>query len=843
MQTPQPDGTDQSSSLPPYRVLDLTEGGVNWAGRLLADLGADVIKVEPPEGSPTRSRGPFYKGIAHPERSLFWMAYCANKRGVTLDIQTPDGQRAFRELAADADLVLESFAPGYLSDLGLGYDDLRAINPGLVMTSVTPFGQTGPYAHYRSTDLVSWSMGGMQFMTGDEDRPPVRVSFPQAELHGGAQGAAGSLVALWHRANTGLGQHVDVSIQVATVWTIMNAAAYPELHGENLQRGGAMAGGKGEILRRAHWKCRDGYVAATASGGTATGRSTARLVQWLAEEGYATDAMIKRDWPEWDIFRLMVEGGPEVQEFNAAQEKIGEFLATKTKAELFERAVRDRIVLAPCNTVQDIAESPQLAARGYWTELHHPELGASILYPGPYVKFSESPIRIRRPAPLIGQHNDEVLGKPAKKADVRTTQARPAAATAPSMPFQGLKVLDLTWVAVGPITMKYLGDHGATVVRVESVTRPDPSRSVTPFKDKIPGFNRGAFSSKFNTNKYGLGLNLAKPQGRAVIERLLKEWRPDVIAESFSPRAMRKWGLDYQRVKEYRPDIIYFSTCQQGQTGPHASFAGYGGQAMAMSGFAHITGWPDREPAGPYGAYTDFLNPPNAVAAVIAALEYRRRTGRGQHIDLSQYECAVHFLAPELLNYRVNGHVLNRQGNRDDYAAPHGVFPCRESQRYPEGGSWCAIAVTSDEEWRTLATIMGRPEWANDPRYATLEARKANEDELEQAIAEWTASRDRYEVMRSLQEAGVPAGVVQKGSDLWEDPQLAHRKHFQWLEHTECGPMPYEGGPFTLSETPGQLKTAAPLVGEHNDLVLKEFAGLSEEEIADLIAEGVLETS
>ena len=839
MSSQRPEADERPPPLPPYRVLDLTEGGINWAGRVLADLGADVVKVEPPEGSPTRRRGPFYGDVPHPERSLFWFAYCANKRGITLDLESPAGRQRFRELAARADLVLESFAPGYLEGLGLGYADLRSANPGVVVTSVTPFGQTGPYAGYKAPDLVAWSMGGMAFVSGDEDRPPVRVGFPQAELHAGAHAAAASLIALWHRRQTGRGQHIDVSVQSAVVWTIMNAAAYPELQGENVQRSGASTTSE-TIKRQMHWKCKDGHVASGMAGGIAMGRSTARLVQWMDEEGFATQVMRERDWVTWDVYRLMLEGGPEADEFNAAQDQAEQFFATKDKAELYERAVAERIILAPCNTVRDIAESPQLEARDYWAKIHHPELDATISYPGPFVKLSESPVRIQRPAPLIGQHNDGLW----EQAAPHTSEpASSKAASNDSMPFEGLKVLDLTWVAVGPITMKFLGDHGATVVRVESVTRPDPARSVPPFGGATPGFNRSAFSSKFNTNKLGLGLNLAKPKAREIIERLLREWRPDVIAESFTPKAMRSWGLDYKSVSVYRPDIIYFSTCQQGQTGPHAAFAGYGPQASALSGFAHITGWADRDPAGPYGAYTDFVNPPNAAAAVIAALEFRRRTGKGQHIDLSQYECAVHYLAPAVLDYHVNGRVLGRNGNRDDFYAPHGIFRCRDSERFPEGGSWCAIAVTGDEEWRALAGIMGRADWLEDSRFATLEGRKAHEAELEQAIGDWTSTRDSFEVMRSLQEAGVPAGVVQKGSDVWSDPQLAHRGHFRMLNHTECGPMPYETLPFHLSETPAEMSSAAPLVGEHNLSILEEFLGMSGSEVGVLLEEGVLETS
>ena len=830
-------GAVPDSALGPYRVLDLTEGGYNWCGRILADFGADVIKIEPPGGSPTRKTGPFWHDEVDPERSLFWWAYCLNKRSVTLDLGSAEGSRRFRELAAGADIVLESFTPGYLDGLGLGYQHLRAINPTLVLTSMTPFGQTGPHARYKATDMVSWSMGGMQYVTGDNDRPPVRVSVPQAQLHAGAQGAAGTLVALWRRLRTGEGQHVDVSTQEAVIWTTMNAAPFPKVQGTNLERaGGAKQQAAG--VSRTVYACKDGYLSGVIGGGTAGGNSMITLVKWLDSEGYATEAMRSRDWPRWDMYAALSMPGPEAEELLDAQARVAAFFATKTKAEIYERAIADSIIVAPCNTVKDIWESPQLKARKYWVEMDQPGVG-KVAFPGPYVKLSEAPITLRTPAPSIGQHAAEVFSK------VRTrSPAAPSASAQPgALPFEGLRVLDLSWVGVGPLTMKYLADHGATVVRVESVTRPDPARSVPPFAGGKSGFNRSQFPANFNTSKYGLGLNLAKPEAREVVRRLLLEWKPDILAESFTPKAMKGWGLDYESMRAHRPDLVYYSTCQQGQTGPHSRYAGYGGQAAALAGFYHITGWPDRPPTGPYGAYTDFVNPPNGVAAVIAALEYRRRTGRGQHIDLSQFECAVHYLSPAVLDYVVNGRVKERQGNKDDVFAPHNAYACIEGATSRAGGSWCSIVVTSDQEWQSLCAVAGKPEWVADPRFRTLVDRKRHEDELDRLIGEWTSQHDARELMHRLQGAGVAAGVVQAASDLWDDPHLLYRGFFRWLKHTECGPMPYTGPQFRLSETPSRMRWAAPMVGEHNELVLKEFLGLSDEEIGDLLAAGALETS
>lgn len=417
--------------------------------------------------------------------------------------------------------------------------------------------------------------------------------------------------------------------------------------------------------------------------------------------------------------------------------------------------------------------------------------------------------------------------------------------TTEPMPFEGIKVLDFTWVAVGPVTVKYLADNGATVIHIESTTRLDVLRGAPPFKDAQPGINRSQFAANYNTSKYGLGLNLTKPEARDLVRRIVTEWQPDIIAESFTPRVMQNWKLDYGSISALKPDIIYFSTCQQGQTGPNSAYAGFGQLAGALAGFYHITGWPDRDPAGPYGAYSDFINPPNGLAAIVAALEYRRRTGKGQHLDMSQFEGATHFLAPAIMDFSINGHVLDRRGNRDDDYAPHGVYPCKDEVRNLTGSgpSWCAIAVATDAEWDALCEEIGRPSWTLEPRFATLAGRKENEAELDRLLAEWTVQYGAHEVMRRLQEARVPAGAVQSQSDLWDDPQLKHRGFFQWLDHAECGPMPYDGLQFLLSKTPGKLRMPHALVGQHNELILKQFLSLSDDEISDLIAEEVLETS
>ena len=382
--------------LTPYRVLDLTEGGFNWCGKVLADLGADVIKIEPPSGSPTRSVGPFLDGEPGPDRSLFWAAYCVNKRGVTLDLDSRDGLDQLKALAGGADILIESSMPGVMESKGMGYADLEIINPGLVYTSITPYGQTGPYSKHEAPDLVAWSMGGMQYLGGDVDRPPVRISAPQAELHAGAHAAAGTMAAFWQRHKSGKGQHVDVSMQTAVMWTLMNATPFPPLHGVNMERDGAFRS-RGQLAVRHVYACLDGHVSLVAAPRTLSGLSI-----WMAEEGVAPDWLLGIDWEEWNYVNAGDNDPGSMAQFEAAQSEFESFVATKTKLDLFMRAIELGMLLAPCHTVEDIARSEQLEAREFWRDVEIPSLGRKLTHLGPFIRFGSSPIRIMKTSAETG---------------------------------------------------------------------------------------------------------------------------------------------------------------------------------------------------------------------------------------------------------------------------------------------------------------------------------------------------------------------------------------------------------------------------------------------------------
>jgi benzylsuccinate CoA-transferase BbsF subunit len=396
----------------------------------------------------------------------------------------------------------------------------------------------------------------------------------------------------------------------------------------------------------------------------------------------------------------------------------------------------------------------------------------------------------------------------------------------------GVKIADFCWVWVGPMTTKTLADQGAQVLRIESKTRPGVWRVSPPFKDNVVGFNRGGVFNVINTGKMSVTLNLSHPKGVEIAKRFVA-WA-DVVTENFAGGAMKRMGLGYEELKKVKPDIIMLSAAMMGQTGPHMNMPGFGAHLTAISGFTYIAGWPDRDPAD-LGHYTDFIAPRYNALAILAAIDYRRRTGKGVYLDMAQYEGCINFVAPLILDYTVNQRVAERMGNYSPYAAPHGAFRC------PGSDKWCVIAVLTDKEWQGFCKVIGNPSWTQDPRFATLEARKENGDELERLVEAWTISHSPAEVMDMLQSAGVAAGAVQNSEDLFEhDPHLKERNYYPEIEHPEMGKYFTVAPPYKLSKAPHELRRA-PLMGEHNEYAFKEILGMSDDEIAELIVEGVIE--
>ncbi|MBW1710467.1 MAG: CoA transferase [Deltaproteobacteria bacterium] len=400
------------------------------------------------------------------------------------------------------------------------------------------------------------------------------------------------------------------------------------------------------------------------------------------------------------------------------------------------------------------------------------------------------------------------------------------------LPLEGIKVADFTWVWTGPTTTKVLADFGATVVKIESDKRLDVWRIQPPFKDDVPGPDRGAIFNSINTGKLSVTIDLSQPKGKELAKKFVA-WA-DIVTDNYAGGAMERMGLGYEALKEIKPDIIMMSSALMGQTGPWHDSPGYGDQLSAISGLHEISGWPDRIP-GEIGFYTDFIAPRFNALTILAALDYRRRTGKGQYLDIAQHQGSVHFIAPILLDYAVNKRVATRQGNLDDYAAPHGCYRCQGEDR------WCAIVVRTDEEWQSFCDVLRNPAWTKDPKFATLKSRKENEDELNKMVDEWTSNQSDEDVMVTLQSAGVPAGRVGNTEDQMEnDPHLKFRNFYQEREHPEIGKYRPPRQPCVLSKTPCEIKRA-PLIGEHNEYVFKELLCLTDEEIEELIIDGIIQ--
>ncbi len=808
--------------LSPYRVLDLTDVRGQLAGMMLADLGADVVRIEPPGGSAARRVGPFLPDGPPTERSLSFTAYNRGKRSIELDLETEPGRRSLIELVRGADFVLDSGPPSLLDEAGLGFERLLEINPQLVHVRTTPFGQDGPMAEAPAADLTIAALGGPVALQGDPDAPPVRLSVPQVWRHAGAEAAVAALVGHARMRTTGRGVFVDVSAQAAMVWTLLNAGEAFAINGRDYERAGAQLQVGAVGLNLAH-PCKDGHLIALAIGGMYRALEPAMREAGIVDADFGE----REDWTTYDL-RVFGRGELAVS-FEELSEVFDRFFLTRTKRELFQLGLEVGQTIAPVQTIDDLLDFEQLVAREAFHEIELPN-GARVRAPGPFARSTHAAFEIRRPAPRLGEQTDEILEEIARGPRQRIPLRAPEEES--RLPFEGLKVADLSWVGVGPISGKYLADHGADVIRVESQTRGDGLRASGPFKDDQPGWNRSHFYGEFNTSKRCLALDLKHERAAEVAPRLL-EWA-DVILESFTPGAAGRLGVGYEDARAVNPGVIMVSTCLMGQTGPVSSLAGYGYHAAAIAGFTALTGHPDRPPVGPWNAYTDTVAPRFLTATLLAAIDHRRRTGEGQYIDLAQMEAALHFLAPEIIARQATGERTERAGNRARDAAPQGVYPCAVHDQ------WCAIAVESDAHWQVLRGVLGDPEWARAPELDGIEGRLAAHDLLDAGISRWTREREPRTVMQTLLSAGVPAGHVQRSSDLLVDPQLAHRRFHRALDHAEMGRVPYAGHQFRISGYDNGPRSAAPPIGGESFEILTDDLALDPELVADLMASGAI---
>ncbi len=846
-----------------YRILDLTDDRGHLAGLLLAQLGAEVVLCEPPSGHRTRHRGPYVDDVADPERAIEFLVYNRGKRSVVV---TDAAQIA--DLAAGCDAVISCGA------LEVDLDALRSDNPQLVTASITPFGETGPKTGWAATDLTLAAASGTMSLTGDSDRAPVRIGSPQVWHNAAVDTAGAVLIALHERQVSGLGQHVDTSAQQSFVdctqfqmMTVLTGGDVP------VRLPGAV--NLGGFLIPWVYECADGYVTVTFLFGPMIAPFTRRILSWICEEGFCEPELRDKDWVDFGM--AVVEGRESMDTFDEAIAALTAFVATKTKNELLERALSDNLLVAPITTTTDVLALEHLQVRGYWQRVEMPRADgpASVRLCGALAKTTGEPLVDLPSAPRLGEHtasyltessvNDAASTCNGANAMVGAVRTRPAAdpgsegepARQPMRrPLDGIKILDFMWALAGPGATRTLADYGATVVKVESELKPDVLRGVHPFIGEEGGQENALQFHSINAGKMDLTLDLSLPQAREVVLDLVK-WC-DVLTESFSPKAMENWGLTYDVLREVNPRLVMFSSCLMGQTGPMRMYAGFGTMAAAIAGFYPVTGWPDRIPAGPFTAYTDYISPKLGVMLILSALAKRDRTGHGQHIDFAQMEGALHFLATELADEEINGRTAGRAGNADRHMWPHGVYPTAGED------CWVAIACETDAQWSALAGCLVEASKDNSRLAAALAAigtapdraasdlaamdlesidtagRRVRSEAIDSAICAWTAPLKAADVEAELQRLGVSAHRVNDAADLVADPQIIARDHFLSVPHAKHGHTWVENSNFELSRTPGRPLWGGPMFGEHNMEVLEGILGYDTERIADLVIAGAI---
>ena len=825
------------------RVLEFTDEIGAYCGKLLADLGADVIKVEPPGGGVQRRTPPFLDGDPGPDASIPFWSQNSSKRSLVLDLDREADRARARELALGADIILEDCMPGALAAHGLGYDDLRGERPDLVYTSITGFGQTGPHAGFAYSDIVGQAMGGVMTLAGQPEDPPNLIYGNQGNICASIQAAQGTLAALHHAERTGQGQHVDVSVQEALSLPQETAMMMWDFQRTNRVRTGPLGLLRMPIPGVGVYPTKAGYVMAyiTAPGGA----DFPEVVAWMDAAGFEHDLNDESyaELVQGMNLRFLAQAlaNPAaaagiVGQMAHINEVFASFLATMTALEAYEEGQRRRLLVGLVSTPRDLAENAQLRARDWYQPVAVDS--REVEFPGPPYRLAATPATVSSP-PSLGEHAG---------AAWNATPARPVTSPSrPSLPLEGVRVADFSWFGAGPIAGQTLATFGAEVVRVESEARIDSLRIVEPVALNEDGskmsdtYNASGYFNNFNAGKLSFLLDLNSERGQEIAYRLIE--RADIFMTNFTPRVLQKWNLLPEHVMAANPRIVAGYAPMQGMVGPHRDFLGFGAVLTPITGISELSGFPHHPPIGIGTNYPDYVvNPGHLTYALLAALRHRDITGEGQLVEMPQIESVVNALAPAILDYTANGVVQTRAGNRSPIAAPHGAFRCADDPT--SAGSedrWIAIACGSDEQWAAICDAFGQLGSATDPRFATHEARKANEDALETLVNLWTADRRAEDVMADLQARSVPAGVIQNAQDILDkDPHVRERAYYQYLDHPETGRSAYDGPCARLSETPGVHRAAAPLFGQHTDEVCRRILELTDDEVAALLVEGVL---
>ena len=843
------------------RVLELADELGEYAGKVLAGLGADVVKVEPPEGESTRRYGPFLADEQDPDRSLCFWHYNFGKRAVTLDLDSGLDRQRFVELAKRADVILETRPRGYLEDRGLGFDDLSTLAPGIIVARISPFGDTGPWKDHHGSDLVHLALGGVMMNCGYDPDPsgfyetaPVAPQMWQAYHIAGEMMAMGIIAALFHRMRTGEGQYLSGAVHEAVAKqteTDLPNWIYSRLaHNRQTCRHSRPNPDAAAISQTKDGRWNLAYTTYLAASATSFGP----LVEVLDRHGMADDLTD----PRYEDIEYRTQPAVTRHISDVINRFNGKFLFERGIWREFQEA---GLTWAPKNRPEENLTEEHWRCRQTFLEVEHPELGRTFSEVGAKWLCPQVPWRTGPRAPLLGEHNDQVLrGWTDDVPRVQVSQNRPDLVLSPhGKPFalSGIRMIDLSWLLASAGAGRFLSALGAEVIKIEHDSKPDMIRwgnamvaeggrtardaATAPLDGPIPKSpNRSGFFMEINSGKRCISLNLKHPRGRELLIDLIVD--AHVLAEGFSPGTMDRLGLGYPVLKELNPKLIYVQQSGLGQIGTYGRMRSFGPVAAGFAGLSEMSGFPEPwPPAGIGYSYLDWFGAYNMATAILAGLYRQHVTGEGCWIDSSQVESGTYLTGTAILDHSANGRRWRRYGNRSPYkpAAPHGAYRTAGDDR------WIAIACFTEQQWLGLVTALGDPEWARDKRFSSLGDRLGHQDELDRLVETETSRLDGLDLTDRLQAAGVSAGVCQTAQDRYEmDPQLKHLNWLVELQQTEIGKWPVKEFPVSLSRTPayagGIVDRHGPSYGEDNDHVYGELLGLGPNEIRDLKSGGVI---
>ena len=807
-----------------------------FCAKILAELGADVIKVEAPPGDPARRRGPFPGGLPHGERSGLFLFANQGKRGATLDVERDSGVERLHELIGSADVFVENQPYHVLDRVGISADQLAKRHANLIAISLSPYGRMGEYKRYAGYDLQVNALSGMSFGTGHTHREPLTTPDQQAGFMAGVGGAYAAIVALLARESLQAsgygrdgGQYIDVA-DSGIIATLLTGYHLPTF----IYRGiaGSRSGNRMRLglFPNCVLPCRDGYVCIDAP----QLEQYQRFLNLMGDPKWI-------DNPRYRDRRAMSDQYPE-----EAESLIAPWFMEHDKDEILQLCLENRIPCAPVLTMDEVLESPQLHARQWFREVEHPEAG-SFKYPGPLVSLHGSPLKVVRPAPTLGQHNAEVFGELDSKrpAVPRRVSTRASNQSEGPKPFalRDVRIVDLGSAWAGPMAGQLLADMGAEVIKVESRARMDGMRLGRPMVgEDLAGGDRGLWPELqpvfhgLNRNKLSVTLNLRTDEGREILRRLASV--SDVVLSNFSPGVLHRLGMDYNSLRATKPDIIVAAMPAFGDSGPLRDMVAYAPIIQAMSGMMSLVGYPPEEGEPLVGelqaAWSDTMAALCAALGVVAAVQHRNRTGCGQYVEAAHLEGTAALLGAPMLGYQMTGKIPAPTGNDDGDFAPHNNYPCAGDD------AWVSIAVRDDAEWNALTGVLGDDGLKTSPQFRDSASRWENRRELDGIVAAWTRTKTPEEVTNLLQSAGVAAMPVMNIADQFADPHLNARETYVEIDHPHVGAEMVYGVPWRLSETPGGVHSPAPLLGQHNDYVLSEVLGLDADRIAKLVDKQVV---